>query len=85
MYIFFNLDAEKWKQHHMQHISSLIKEWKSNKVWLGTVIVYSADNYEPLIMRQIEEVKFPHIQAIALSSNNIQSCERLSRIWMPKL
>ena len=43
------------------------------------------DNQNPLIIREISELKFPRLMIMGLRGNSIDSCEGISRIWMPQL
>ena len=49
------------------------------------IFPYVDENKNPLIIKQISEIKFNHLTHLSLWTNKIVSIEQLSRVWMPKL
>lgn len=49
------------------------------------MVVNEGKNKNPLILKDISEVRFTNLALLALQDNNIESIEGLCRIYMPLL
>ena len=72
-----------WMKQEVKGICHLIKEWNLENLKLGKLICYLGKADDPLIIKEISEIKFPHLKYLDIFGNKIESCEKLSRINMP--
>ena len=67
----------------MNEVCPIIMEWKAENIYACTKFNKIDRNYQPRIMRDIENILFPNLKKIILYFNNLESVEAFHRVYMP--
>ena len=69
----------------MDRVCKCIRKWKISSFWVGKHYTNIERVGASEILREISEIRFPRLQTISITGNNICSIEGISRLSVPAL
>ena len=61
----------KWNEYKMEEFCCFVREWEVQELYACIINVKKGNNGNPKIQKEIHDIKFSTLKAIALSNNNI--------------